>query len=125
MGMLTSSTSVFRASVQLTQSDISGYLQSALARRGYTGVTVEFVYNDNGSSYDRFASPTLAVKLSGNNNGAANSETISRDQIRQTVIAEMLADGLALDESTLSINYSEMTRQVTGSVALLVPRKRN
>lgn len=130
MGMIADSIqNPFLATVQLTGSDIDGYVKSALSKRGYTDVTVKYDYRDNGSHWDRFASPTTSVVLKGIKGGQNESETVTLDQLRQLVADELRADGHMLKTDTynqigVSISYSERERTASGSCTLLIARKR-
>lgn len=123
----------FRASVRLSQAEIIGYVESALSKEGCSNVKVEFDYNENGAAYDRFATPTLNIRLTVTRDGKPETKTISQELLCQTVAAEIIADGnmLATDSVNkigVSISYSSTERlgdKVTGSMVLLVPRKRS
>lgn len=130
MGMIADSIqNPFCATVQLTSVDIAGYVQSALARRGYSGVTVEYYYSDNGSSYDRFATPSTSVYLKGDKGGRGETEAVTLDQLCLLVADELRADGHVLwadkfNPVGVTISYSERERTVSGACTLLIARKR-
>lgn len=130
MGMIADSIqNPFLATVQLTGTDIAGYVSAALAKRGYSGITVKYDYSDNGANYDRFATPTTSVVLTGTKGGQSETEKVTLDQLRQLVADELRADGHTLKTDTynpigVNISYSERERTASGSCTLLIARKR-
>lgn len=130
MGMLSdAATASFRASVKLTAADITGYITAALQKRGFTDVKVQYNYKDANPS-DRFATPTLTATISGKKDGSDKQETITDEQIKETVAAELRADGHTLytDKYTdgLSIGYTSggYDGGIYGNATFAIPRKR-
>jgi hypothetical protein len=119
----------FHATVELTSSDIAGYVKTALNKRGYNDVSMQYNYSDNGSNWDRFATPSTKVVLAGSKGDQVESENMTMDQLCQLVADELRADGHMLEIDTynqigVTISYSERERTATGSCTLLIARKR-
>lgn len=69
MGGMFSHTNSFRATVKLSQSEITAYLTANLTRRGYTDVQITYNYlaaND----WDRMSTSTLDATVTASKNGS-------------------------------------------------------
>jgi len=117
---------LFTAVVKLSGKDITDYIIRALARRDYSNVTVSYNYKKAGGG--NWDTDSLNGTIQGTLAGKAETETITVEQMVDTVIAELLADGhqFKVDSNSkgLSIGYSADDRTVTGKAHFLVPRKR-
>ncbi len=127
MSMLTGAVAnPFIATVRLTNEDITGYIISALTKRGYSNVKVEYHYKAAGSGH--WDTDSLNATISGTTAGKNESETITNDQMTDIVIAELQADGHQLyarsGSKGLGVSYSRVDRGVYADASVLMPRKR-
>lgn len=116
----------FTATVRLNNQDITGYIISALTKRGYSNVKVEYQYKAAGAGY--WDTDSLNATISGTMGGKSESETITQDQMTDIVIAELQADGHQLlakgSSKGLGVCYSAVDRGTWADALLLIPRKR-
>jgi len=116
----------FFATVRLTNADITGYITSALTKRGYSNVSIAVQYKAAGGGY--WDTDSLNATISGTLNGKAETETVTAAQMTDIVIAELQADGHQLKQDGtskgLGVGYNSMDRGLYADATLLIPRKR-